>query len=83
MLRLSMTTSHNGSATPLVRLEDVGKTYHMGELDVQVVRHVSLEIYAGELLVMVGPSGSGKSTLLNILGGLDRPSAGRFWFRDL
>jgi len=83
MLRLSMTTSHNGSATPLVRLEDVGKTYHMGELDVQVVRHVSLEIYAGELLVMVGPSGSGKSTLLNILGGLDRPSAGRVWFRDL
>jgi len=83
MLRLSMTTSHNGSAKPLVRLEDVGKTYHMGELDVQVVRHVSLEIYAGELLVMVGPSGSGKSTLLNILGGLDRPSAGRVWFRDL
>lgn len=78
-----MMALHDGVPDVLVRLEDVGKTYPMGDLDVEVVRHVSLEIYAGELLVMVGPSGSGKSTLLNILGGLDRPTLGRVWFRDL
>ncbi len=78
-----MMAPHNGAPTPLVRLDNVGKTYHMGDLDVEVVRHVSLEVYVGEFLVMVGPSGSGKSTLLNILGGLDRPTVGRVWFRDL
>jgi putative ABC transport system ATP-binding protein len=78
-----MMALHNGAPTALVRLENVGKTYHMGDLDVEVVRRVSLEIFSGELLVMVGPSGSGKSTLLNILGGLDSPTAGRVWFRDL
>jgi putative ABC transport system ATP-binding protein len=66
----------------LLRLEDVGKTYTMGEVRVEVLRHVSLESIAGEFLVMVGPSGSGKSTILNIIGGLDRPTIGRLWYRD-
>lgn len=67
---------------PLLRLEHVGKTYHMGEVSVEVLRDVCLEIAEGELLAVVGPSGSGKSTLLNLIGGLDHVSSGRIWYRD-
>jgi putative ABC transport system ATP-binding protein len=58
----------------------LGKTYRSGEAEVQALRGVDLSIPEGEMLVLLGPSGSGKSTLLNILGGLDRPTAGRLWF---
>ena len=71
-----------GAADVLLRLENVGRTFQMGELAVEVLRHVTFDIYRGELLVMVGPSGSGKTTLLNIMGGLDRPTTGRLWFGD-
>jgi putative ABC transport system ATP-binding protein len=57
------------------------KTYHMGEVDVHALRGVDLELYAAELVVLLGPSGSGKSTLLNILGGLDVPSTGTVYYR--
>jgi putative ABC transport system ATP-binding protein len=66
----------------LLRLENVGKTYHMGEVAVEVLRHVSLEVRERELLAIVGPSGSGKSTLLNLIGGLDHATVGDIWFRD-
>jgi putative ABC transport system ATP-binding protein len=70
------------NSRPLLRLEDVDKTFQMGEVAVRALRDISLEVNEGEMLVMVGPSGSGKSTILNILGGLDRVTAGRVWYRD-
>ncbi len=66
----------------LMRLHDVGKTFQMGEVAVEVLRHVALDIQVGELLVMVGPSGSGKTTLLNLMGGLDQATVGDVWYRD-
>jgi lipoprotein-releasing system ATP-binding protein len=65
---------------PFIRVEGLGKTYVMGQKRLEVLRDLSLEIEAGELVALTGPSGSGKSTFLNVLGTLDAPSAGRVFY---
>jgi len=62
--------------------QSLTKTYLAGEVAVHALRGVDLDISAGEMVVLLGPSGSGKSTLLNIMGGLDRASSGRLFFKN-
>ena len=69
--------------TETFRAEGLTKVYETGGLKVEALRGVDLTLYEGELVVLLGPSGSGKSTLLNILGGLDLPTAGRLFFKDM
>jgi putative ABC transport system ATP-binding protein len=64
----------------LMHLNDVGRTYQMGEVSVQVLKHVTLAIRRGEFLAIVGPSGSGKTTILNLVGGLDSPTYGQILY---
>ena len=66
----------------IVSLRDVKKEFQNGELVTQVLKGVDLDVYEGELLVLLGESGCGKSTLLNIIGGLDQLSSGSFLFRE-
>ena len=63
--------------TPLIELTGVTRTYHNGDLAVQVLHGIDLKILPGEFVAIMGASGSGKSTLMNILGCLDRPTTGQ------
>ncbi|NNE54111.1 MAG: ABC transporter ATP-binding protein [Sulfitobacter sp.] len=69
-------------AKVVFKTEGITKVYDTGKIKVYALAGVDLELFEGELTVLLGPSGSGKSTLLNILGGLDRATEGRVWFED-
>ena len=77
--------SAHAQTFPIFQIRDISKIYEMGEVTVPALKNVSLDLYTGELVVLLGASGSGKSTLLNILGGLDVPTTGQVIFseRDL
>jgi putative ABC transport system ATP-binding protein len=73
----------NGRQTEAIfHIRGVSKIYRMGEVEVHALRSVNLDLFEGELAVLLGASGSGKSTLLNIIGGLDVPTAGEVIYRD-
>ena len=71
------------NSTVIFQAQDITRTYQMGDVLVHALRGIDLKLYAGEFSVILGMSGSGKSTLLNILGGLDLPSAGKVYYKDL
>ncbi len=81
-MRRAPQTARAGSSEPAFVAHEVTKVYSMGEVEVHALRGIDLELWASELVVLLGPSGSGKSTLLNILGGLDVPTSGTVWYRD-
>jgi putative ABC transport system ATP-binding protein len=69
--------------TALFSVRGLAKVYGMGEVEVHALRNVDLTLNEGEFIVLLGPSGSGKSTLLNIIGGLDVPTRGQVFYRDI
>ncbi len=75
-------TKAAGAAGALIRIQEVSKTYMMGETEVSALKSVSFNIPKGGIIALMGPSGSGKSTLLNLIGALDVPSAGKVIVAD-
>lgn len=68
---------------PIIKLENISKSYIMGKVELKVLKGISLEVFKNEYVALMGPSGSGKSTLMNILGCLDSPTAGKYVLNGL
>lgn len=75
----SAPSANSAAAGNIIRVRDLHKTYHIGDVDVFALRGVDLDVRRGEFLAIIGPSGSGKSTLFHILGGLAPPTTGTVW----
>lgn len=73
----------NSVATPVIELQEVSKVYGSGQAKTYALRGVDLKIYEGEFVAVMGPSGSGKSTCMNVMGCLDTPSSGKYFFKGL
>ena len=76
-------SANEAAPRPLIRLEDLSRTFEVGDQLVRALDGVNLDIGAREYLSLMGPSGSGKSTLLNVLGLLDRPTSGEYWLGNV
>lgn len=66
----------------LLKAMDISKSYQMGEVRVDALKHVNFEIMEGEFIVVLGPSGSGKSTMINLVGGMDQVTEGEIYYKD-
>jgi putative ABC transport system ATP-binding protein len=64
---------------PVIQLQNITKSYHLGETDYQALKGINIDIYEGEFVAIMGPSGSGKSTAMNIMGALDTPTTGQYY----
>jgi putative ABC transport system ATP-binding protein len=82
MTSLAGDSARTSPRTRVFRVRGLTKVYGAGEAEVRALAGVDLDLYEGELVVLLGPSGSGKTTLLNNLGGLDAPTSGELWHRD-
>ena len=80
MIPLTKQHSEQDNALPLLGIQGVTKRFMKGDMPVDILKGINMDIQAGEFVTLMGPSGSGKSTLLNIIGGLDKPSSGSLTF---
>ncbi len=79
---MNMSTQKSKKKFPIIKLDKVSKIYELGEEKIEVLKNISLSIFPGELVAIVGPSGSGKSTLMHIMGLLDKESSGQVYLNN-